>query len=147
MIQGKLKATIRDGDTGPIKRVQEYKNINPDVLKYMIINNLASATPDNAMRVNYLVVGTGTSTPAASDTQLQTETFRNPIASASSSQNVAFITGFIGAAEDANTYREAGFVSDGDASANTGIIGSRVSINITKSLLESLTLEWEITLT
>lgn len=145
-ISGYMKATIRDKVTGEIKRVYEYKNLNPTVMKTMIANNLVEETPDNDMAVNYVGIGSGTATPAITDTQLQTEVYRNVISSKTNANNVAYFTAFFDDTEVTGTFREAGLFADATATANSGILVSRVAINITKSSSETLTIDWIITI-
>lgn len=146
-LKGHWKFTFRDAATGVIKRIQEFENIVPTVARTMIANNLTDSSPTNAMRVNYVALGTGTTAPANADTKLETETYRNAIASQTNSSNIAYCTGFFSAAECTGTYKEAGIFSDGTASADTGIIVSHVAIDITKSNTETLTIDWSLTIT
>lgn len=145
-IKGHLKATIRDAVTKEIKRVYEWDNLNPTVLFTMIANNLTQPDPDNAMCVNYGAVGTGTNTPALTDTQLQTELERTNIASLSNVGPIAYITAFFNETQGNGVLREAGLFANGTGVADSGVLVSRVSINITKSSSESLTLDWDITI-
>ena len=140
-------ATIRDVKTGKIKRVQKYHNLIPTVGRTAIANWLTNASPSPAtLRVNYVALGSNVAAPANGDTQLGTETYRNTVASETNASNVAYITGFFSATETSGTYREAGLFIAGTASANSGTILSHVSINITKSSSETLTLDWTITI-
>lgn len=143
---GFYRFTIKDAATGRVKRVYTYKNIIPTVGRTMIANNLTDSSPDNTMLVNYIALGSGTNTPVNGDTTLQTETYRNAVASRTNANNVAYITGFFSATETSGTYREAGIFCNGTASANTGVLLSRVAINITKSTSETLTVDWTITI-
>jgi hypothetical protein len=144
-LKGHYKFTLTDIHTGETK-VFEYDNIVTTAAGTMVANNFADATPDNTMLLNKALLGSGTNTPAITDTQLQTETYRNNLASKSNVSNVASFTAFFNATETSGTYREAGMVCDGTASANTGILVSRVAINITKSTSQTLTLEWTLTI-
>lgn len=122
------------------------ENIIPTVGRTMIANNLTDASPDNTMLVNKVALGSGTNTPSNSDTTLQTETYRNAVASLANSNNIAYITGFFSALETSGTYREAGLFVDGTGSADTGVLLSRIAINITKSTSETLTIDWTLTI-
>lgn len=122
------------------------ENIVPTVGRTMIANNLTDSTPDNSMLANYIALGSGTNTPANGDTTLQTETYRNAVASRTNASNVAYITGFFSAVETSGTYREAGIFCNGTGSANTGVLLSRVAINVTKSASETLTIDWTLTI-
>lgn len=145
-VKGLLTATIRDAKTGEIKRVYRYKNLNPTVLFTMIANNLTDANPDNDMRINYGAVGTGTNAPALGNTTLQTELARTQIASISNNGPIAYATAFFTESQANGVLREAALFSNGTSTANSGVLVSRVNINITKSNSESLTLDWTITI-
>lgn len=124
-------------------------NIVPTVGRENIANNMTDATPTSSLLVNKFAVGTGTNAPANGDTTLQTETYRNDIASRTNASNVAYVTGFINATEypvTSVTIREAGIFAGGTGSANTGVLMSRVATNITKTNTETLTIDWTFTL-
>lgn len=114
-------------------------NLVPTVGRANIANNMTDATPTHSLLVDEFAVGSGTNTPANGDTALQTETYRNNVASRTNAANVAYITGFLNATEHNGTYREAGLFAD-------TVLMSRVAINITKSNTETLTVDWTFTL-
>lgn len=126
--------------------VMIYQNLLPTVGRTMLADQLTNASPDNTPVVNFIALGTGTTAPANGDTILETETYRNAVASITNANNIAYITGFFNATETNGTFREAGVFSDGTSSADTGILISRVAINITKSVTETLTLDWTLTI-
>jgi len=143
---GEYTFTIRDGATGRVKRTYRYKNLVPTVAKTMIANNLTAAIPTNTMLATHVALGSSTTAPAITDTQLTTETYRNTVASLVNAANIAYITGFFTTTETSGTYRECGIFSNGTGSANSGILLSHVAINIVKSTSETLTLDWTLTL-
>jgi len=145
-LHGHYKFTLKDINTGE-EQVFEYDNIITAACWTMIANNFVDSTPDNTMFINMAVIGTGTSTPATSDTQLQTETYRNNLASKSNVANLAYATAYFNATETSGTFREAGIVVDGTGTANTGVLVSRVAINITKTTSQTLTLDWTLQVT
>lgn len=145
-VKGMLVATIRDAKTGRVKRRYRYKNLNPTVLFTMIANNLTSPNPTNAMRINYAAVGTDSTAPALGNTQLVAEIQRTQIASLSNNGSIAYATGFFNESQGNGTLREAAIFADGTSTANSGVLVSRVIINITKTSSESLTLDWTITI-
>ena len=145
-LKGVYKFTIRDAESGEIKREYIYENLVPTVGRQMIANNLTDSSPDNSMLANYIALGSGTNAPANGDTTLQTETFRNAVASRTNASNVAYITGFFGATETSGTFREAGIFCNGSGSANTGVLLSRVAINVVKTTSETLTIDWTLTI-
>lgn len=145
-ISGYMKATIRDKATGEIKRVYEYKNLNPTIMKSMIANNLVEDVPTNSMSVNYVALGSNATAPAAGDTQLGTEVYRNLVASKTQANNVGYFTGFFGDIEVTGTFKEVALFADATAIANSGVLVSKISINVTKSSSETLTIDWTITI-
>ena len=145
-LEGHYKITIRDAVSGNIKRVYNYSNIVPTVGRTMIANNLTDTSPDNAPRINYVALGAGVNVPANSDTQLQTENYRNAVASQTNSTNIAYVTGFFTSTECNGTYKEAGLFSNGTGAANSGVLVSRVAIDVTKSNTETLTIDWTLTI-
>ena len=126
--------------------VEIYENIVPTVGRAMIANNLTNVSPTNVMRIKYAELGSGTNSPANGDTTLQTSSYRNLIASITNASNVAYATAFFNATETTGTYREAGIFCDGSASAGTGVLLSRVAINVTKTSSETLTIDWALTI-
>src|SRR3990167_8818683 len=64
----------------------EISNLLPTVGRTAIMDHITNASPSPAaLRVNYVALGTNTTTPANADTQLGTETYRNVTASATKS--------------------------------------------------------------
>lgn len=147
---GEWRLTLRNAATGAVERFYRIPNTVATVAKTMIANNLADNSPDNVMLINYTALGTGTTAPAAGDTQLQTESYRKTTASYTNSTNTAYITAFYTAAECNGTYYEAGLFSNGTASANSGVLVSRVLLNsptgIAKSATQTLTIDYQITI-
>ncbi len=145
---GEWRLTLRNAATGAVEKVYRIKNTVATVAKTMIANNLADNSPDNVMLINYTALGTGTNAPAAGDTQLQTETYRRTTASYTNSANTAYITAFYTATECNGTYYEAALFSNATASANSGVLVSRVLLNsptgITKSAVQTLTIDYSL---
>lgn len=148
-LKGRYKFTLRDIYTGETQ-VFEYDNVVTEGAWVMIANNFTDPTPDHSMLLNKALLGTGTDAPEATDTQLQAEVYRNNLASKSNGESndepVAYATAFFNATEVTGTFREAGIVSDGGSGADTGVLVSRVAINITKTNTQTLTLEWALTI-
>lgn len=145
-LKGIYTFTVRDAATGRIKRTYKYENLVPTVGRTMIANNLTNASPTNVMKITHAALGSGTNAPVNGDTTLQTETYRNAIASITNASNVGYATGFYTATETSGTYRECAIFSNGTGAANSGVLLSRVAINITKSTSETLTLDWTLTI-
>ena len=126
--------------------VKTYDNIVPTVGRTLIANNLTDATPDNTMLISHAALGSNGAAVTNGDTILGTETYRNAIASITNASNIAYATAFYSATEVNGTFAEAGIVSDGTGSADTGILISHVLISVTKSASETLTIDWELTI-
>lgn len=144
-----VKAIVKDAKTGRVLRVVRAHNIVTTVGRAAIANQLTNASPSpDPLRVNNVALGTGTNTPANGDTTLQTESYRNNVASQTNSSNIAYLTGFFSATETTGTFREASLFIGGSGTGNpdTGTLLSRVALNITKSGSETLTLDWTITI-
>jgi len=145
-LKGVYTFTIRDAETGKVKRVYRYENIVPTVGRTLIANNLTDTTPDNNPWVTHVALGTGTNAPANGDTTLQTETYRNAVASRTNASNIAYVTGFFSATETSGTFREAGIFCAATGTANSGVLLSRVAINVVKTTSETLTMDWTLTI-
>lgn len=144
--QSIMLASIRELNT-TCKTVKTIvPNLVPTVGRTMLANQVGSSTPTNVPYAKYIELGSGTNAPANGDTALQTSVYRNAVASRTNASNVAYVTGFFNATETSGTYREAGVFCDGTASAGTGVLLSRVAINVTKTTSNTLTIDWTFTL-
>lgn len=123
---------------------QVVHNLVPTVGRTMLAARVAGTTTYTGV-VNKVALGSGSTTPANSDTQLTTETYRNTILSATYASNIAYLTGFFTAAETSGTYAEVGLFVDGTASADTGQLFSHALASITKSAIQTLTIDWVVT--
>lgn len=145
-LKGVYTCTIRDAKTGRVKRTYKYENLIPTVGRTMIANNLTDSTPTNVMVVTHVELGSGTNAPANADTTLQTAVYRNVVASLTNVNNIGYASGFFTALETSGTYREIGLFCNGTGTLGTGILLSRVAVNITKSTSETLTVDWTLTI-
>ena len=124
------------------------ENLIPTVGRTMVVNNLfaSTGTPDNTMLVTHIALGTDATAPANGDSTLGTEVYRNTVASKTNAANLGYCSGFYHATEDADHYYEAGVFSNGTGSVDTGILLSHVAIDVDKSLTETLTIDWTLTI-
>lgn len=131
-------------------KIYEHENIIPTVGRGMLANNLVSNSPTDSPRINYTALGTGSVTPANGDTALGSESYRKSTASATNADNVAYVTAFYTATEVSGTFTEHALYCNGTASANSGVLFSRVLLNsgsgISKSNTETLTIDYTITI-
>jgi len=117
--------------------------------KSLILNRL-NADNTYSLNITYGDIGTGTNTPAVSDTTLQTPTVRVAKANGSVSSNILSLFFFFSDAVLANgTYREFGSFVDGSATVSTGKIFNRVlfASPYVKASGEDTTVQVDFTLT
>lgn len=131
-------------EDGTLAAIQERKNVVCTVGKTAIA---AAMTSNASSRAAYIALGTSATTPAASDTILGTEAYRNAVASSSNGTAIAYVTGFFTAAETSGHFYEAGIFIGGSLSSGTGTLLSHVACDVVKSGSETLTVDWSITLT
>ncbi|MFA6006922.1 MAG: hypothetical protein WC764_04345 [Candidatus Paceibacterota bacterium] len=124
-----------------------FSNLIPTVGRSVLAQRLANTTTYTGI-VNYAALGSGTTAPNNSDTQLGTESYRKTIDSQTYTNNVAYLSVFIPAGTATATHYEAGLFIDGAAGANTGQIFSRVLFSppVAKTALVSLTLDISLTI-
>jgi hypothetical protein len=146
-IKGELTLTLKNAKTGKIEGIKHYANLVTTVGRKMLADNLTNSSPDNTPKINYVALGTDATAVANGDTTLGTETYRNTTASATNADNIAYITGFFDATEVTGTFEEAGLFADGTGAADSGVLFSHVNISITKSVTQTLTVDWVIQIT
>lgn len=124
-----------------------YNNIVPTVARTMMANNMFNASPTDDPLVRWAEVGASVQAPANSDTALiDTSTnYRNAIASRSNTLNIGYGSAFFGLTEVSGTFGEAGIFASGTSTKGTGILVSRVSITVTKTTSQTLTIDWSLT--
>ena len=142
-MKGVYTFTLENIETGE-KRVIVKENLIPTAGRAFIASRLAQVGSPQDIKVNYTALGTGVTAPANGDTQLQTETYRKAVASATSSGATSYFTAFYTAPEVTGTFKEAGMFINGSAGANTGTLFSRVAVDITKTNLETLTIDYSV---
>ncbi|MEI8360940.1 MAG: hypothetical protein WCG01_02335 [bacterium] len=111
---------------GQLVRAEEIKNVICANGFNAVARRLAGDTTYTGI-INKMILGTGSGTPAETDTQLFTETYRNNTASATASGKVSYLTGYFTETECVGTYTEFGNCIDGLAGANTGQLWSHIA--------------------
>ena len=143
---GIWKFTLEDILTG-VKRVFEYRNLIPTAGREQICLALEGGIASiNEIKITHTSLGTGVTAPNNSDTQLETETYRKSVASATHASNVLYISAYYTAVEVSGAFKEAGIHINGTGAPNSGILFSRVAVDITKAVTESLTVDYVVTL-
>ena len=145
-VKTNITATIRDAETGDIKRVYKHKNLVATVGRSVFAQILSNDLTYTGV-INYGALGTGTTPPTSADTTLETEVFRKAPASQTASANVSYNSFFYTAIEVDGTFKEFGTFIDGTASVDTGQLFNKVAVNWVKTNTETLTVDVENTLT
>lgn len=111
---------------GQLRAVDHHTNVICNA-GFNAITRLLTGDTTYSGEVNKALLGTGsTGSAAASDTTLETETYRNDIASGTDDSNIAYLTAYFTEAETSGTYTEFGNVIDGTGSADTGQLWSHL---------------------
>lgn len=111
---------------GKLKKIDKYKNVICNA-GFNTITKRMTGDVTYSVTVNKMLLGTGAGTPAASDTQLFTESYRNDTASGTDDNNIAYLTAYYTETEVTGTFTEFGNVIDGTATANTGQLWSHIA--------------------
>ncbi len=141
-------------DDKRLQRILVQKTIQKNIVTTAGLTAITKGLSDNLtslsqLKINYTAVGTGTTTPAASDTTLATETYRNTVNSLNYADNVFFASMFINYTEDSGTYYEAGLFINGTSATDSGTLFDRVLLNspsgVSKTTSQVLTISFQIT--
>lgn len=96
--------------------------------------------------INYMLLGTGSGTPSATDTKLFTEAYRNATGSGTYQDNIAYLTAYYTQTEVTGTFTEFGNVIDGGSGADTGYLWSHIAgLNWAKDNTTSLVVDCQYT--
>lgn len=143
---GKVLIQLQDVRTGKI-REGLFDNMVVTAGKNSMADALRGTTANSKGIITYCAVGTSTQAPALADTSLIAELGRKLISVRSVSNNTAIFQTFFTTSEVIGTLREAGlFGDDASATANSGTLFCRVAINRTKTINDTLTITWNVTL-
>lgn len=145
-LHGQYHIVVKDKD-GKIKHDVVIDNITTTAYHTVIADYMTNASPSGTILVDYIAVGTGTNTPAITDTQLQTENARKLQTSRTSSAGVAAVaTAFAAGDVPTSTLKEVGLFAGGTATANTGTLVSRAAINLAVTATDAVFIDWRITI-
>lgn len=148
-IVGVWDFTVTDNE-GNVIRSHRKHNMTPDVMLQALAAQTAGTNTTNLGDNLYIALGTGTTAASASDTVLDTETVRKAASDQVRTGAIGKITVFFNSSEVSGTYEEVGLFSNGlaltaSASADTGVLNSRVLESITLGAGENLTVTFNIT--
>lgn len=138
-MKGELEIVVRD-ENGNIKEVKHAKNLVVSVGKTYIASRIVG-TSSNIM--SYMAIGTGTSTPTASDTQLGTEAGRVVLSSSSNSANAITYTATFPAGTGTGAITEAAILNAG----TSGTMLCRTTFPVVnKAAGDSIAVTWVVTI-
>lgn len=113
---------------------------------FKFLNAVTDTPAYDDLNISHLAIGTGTTTPAKTDTTLETEYFRKAVSSKSYTDDVFTAKMLMGTTEGNTTMTEIGVFADATDTVDTGTLLSRIAVNITKTDSISLLLTWTLTL-
>lgn len=126
---------------------QEWHNIVPLVLRESFASLICWNTVTPTFEANYFALWSNNTTPTNADVKLWTETLRWTFTNRFNIENVAYLDKFFSSAEVGwNSYLEAGVFVDWTASVDTWYLLSRILINESMSVNETLTINCSFTI-
>lgn len=144
-IKGFVKLTFRNVETGH-EEVFHILNVFCHSGKSSMARRLANAEA-NYGKVTYCALGTGAGSPAASDTLMFAELFRKLISVVSYNSNVVTFTTFYNTSEGNGVLTEIALFGDlATGSGNSGTMYAHTNITKTKTVSDTLTIEWSLIL-
>lgn len=134
-----------DAETGEHLSRESIHNLVPTVGLNLIRDLLRGAS---TATLNYIALGTGTTAPAAANTALQTEVFRDVFTQTTVADGKIAIKYYLGSASaNGNTLAEAGLFAGATATAGSGTLFARVTFTPdAKTSAQAWTFTWEVTI-
>lgn len=146
-IKGKVKLTWKDAKSGKILVIEEFENIFCTVGKNSIAQRLSGNTTGNIGIINYCAVGTNGTAANIADIKLGTELFRKLVSVRTVTGNAVEFRTFFTESEANGTLLEVGLFGDNATiTADSGVLYSHRVISRTKTNLETLTVDWTLTI-
>ncbi len=144
--RGVVHIEVRD-QFGHLKYVAHHSNVVVDAGLALIAERWGSATPSSESLINYIAVGTNATAPATTDVKLGTENARKQVLSRAYSGTTTAISTTFGAGEvPVSTIRELGLYIDGTGAADSGTLLAHVADNFAVGALDSVFVDWRLTL-
>jgi hypothetical protein len=125
-MRDKFPKIMRFYRLGKLIRKDKHKNVICNA-GFNAITRLLTNDTTYTGYINKMALGTGAGTPAASDSALYTESYRNDTASGTTDSNVAYLTAYFTETECSGTYTEFGNFIDGAAGSGTGQLWSHIA--------------------
>jgi hypothetical protein len=111
---------------GNLVAVDEKKNVICNA-GFNAITKLLTGDTTYTGEINKALLGDGSGSASATDTELINEAYRNDMASGSDDENIAYLTAFFTEAECSGTFTEFGNCIDGTGTENTGQLWSHIA--------------------
>jgi len=129
---------IEAREHGKLIKVVELDNTLTELYRTAIINNLMSGT--GGLEMKYFAVGTSGTASSPSDTQLGAEIFRSVPTYQERSGNTLVTTWVLTPEQGNGHLQEIGvFIGDASISPNSGVLMSRINIDIIKTQAQEVT--------
>jgi hypothetical protein len=142
-LMGMVKLTFKNIKTGE-EEIYHVFNVVCHSGKSSIARRLANAEAGYG-KITYCATGTGAGTPNSADTLMYSELFRKLISVVSYNSNVVTFTVFLSTTESNGVLTEIGLFGDGaGATANSGTMFAHTNITKTKTVNDTLTIEWKL---
>ena len=125
--------------------VHSYQNLICNTGRYTILDRMAQDTAQTGY-LTYLALGSDDTAANAADTTLGTETFRKLLTSGVRNGSICETSTYLSTLEGDGTYKELGlFGDDATGVVDIGTLYTHQIIDETKSVGESLTIDYNIT--
>ena len=143
--RGAVKIILKDAESGETIKVIEKTNLLVDSGANLLRDFLKG---DSVSGLTHMAIGTGTTAPAGTDTQLENETYRQTFTDIAFDNRMLKLTIFVSSSAYVGDVSEMGLFGNGATDdPNTGTLFARVTVpTFTKSSTETLTVEWTINL-
>ena len=142
-LRGHVRVVLKDRDGNVVEQIEQ-DNLVVDAGRNLLRDFLLGNTVSG---LNYIAIGTGTSEPLPTDTQLENEIDRRTFSAVTSGNRYIKISAFYTFDEVNTTITEAGLFGNGaTADPNTGTLYARTlfATPIVKTPDTTLTIEWTL---
>ena len=147
-ISGEYCLTCKNEQGNITKKVIK-KNLVVNAGLVLVAQLLMNSGEFTSPKINYCAVGTGSTVPTSGDTQLETEIDRKLFTYQLIQGNSILLSVYFTKLEAVGTLAEIGLFFNGEGTADSGILFSRISggteLPITKNDTETLTIDYKLT--
>ena len=148
-VSGEYCLTFKN-EQGEVTKQITKKNLVVNTGLSLVAQLLMDSGEFTSPKINYCAVGTGSTVPASGDTQLETEIGRKLFTAQSVQGNSILLSVYFTKLEAVGTLAEIGLFFNGEGTADSGILFSRIAggteLPITKNDTETLTIDYKLTI-